>query len=50
MLKAELEEEKVTMLVSCGEGRKKKKKKKICSGEREDLAVVAPIAGEDLGS
>jgi len=33
-----------------GGGRKKKKqKKKICSGEREDLAVAAPIAGEDLG-
>jgi hypothetical protein len=36
LLKAELEEEMVTVLVSCGGGRKKKKqKKKICSGERE---------------
>ena len=34
-----------------GEGRKKKKqKKKIYSGEKENLAVAAPIAGEDLGS
>jgi hypothetical protein len=32
-------------------GRKKKKqKKKICSGEKENLVVAAPIAGEDLGS
>jgi hypothetical protein len=37
LLKAELEEEMVTMLVSCGKGRnKKKQKKKICSGEREE--------------
>jgi hypothetical protein len=37
LLKAELEEEMVTVLVSCGGGRKKKKqKKKICSGEREE--------------
>jgi hypothetical protein len=34
-----------------GGGRKKKKqKKKIYSGEKENLAVAAPIAGEDLGS
>jgi len=33
LLKAELEEEMVTVLVSCGGGRKKKK---ICSGEREE--------------
>jgi hypothetical protein len=46
-----LVEEMVSMLASCGGGRKKKKqKKKICSKEREDLAVVAPITGEDLGS
>jgi len=37
LLKAELEEEMVTVLVSCDEGRnKKKQKKKICSGEREE--------------
>ena len=37
LLKAELEEEMVTVLVSCGGGRKKKKqKKKIYSGEREE--------------
>jgi hypothetical protein len=37
LLKAELEKEMVTVLVSCGGGRKKKKqKKKICSGEREE--------------
>ena len=44
-------EEMVSMLASCGGGRKKKKqKKKICNKKREDLAVVAPITGEDLGS
>jgi len=37
LLKAELEEEMVTVLVSCGGGRKKKEqKKKICSGEKEE--------------
>jgi hypothetical protein len=46
-----LVEEMVAVLAACGGGRKKKKqKKKICRGEREDLAVAAPIAGEDLGS
>lgn len=50
MLKVELEEEIVTMLVSYGEGTKKKQKKKICSGERDYLTVATPIAGEDLGS
>jgi hypothetical protein len=37
LLKAELEEEMVTVLVSCGRGKKKKKqKKKIYSGDREE--------------
>jgi hypothetical protein len=46
-----LVEEMVSMLASCGGERKKKKqKKKICSEEMEDLAVVAPITSEDLGS
>jgi hypothetical protein len=44
-------EEMVVVLAACGEGRKKKmQKKRICRKEREDLAVVAPIGGEDLGS
>jgi hypothetical protein len=42
-----LVEEMVAVLAACG-GRRKKKKK-ICRGEREDLAVAAPVAGEDLG-
>lgn len=51
MLKAKLEEETLMASVSCGRGRKKKKqRKKICSGEKENLAVAASIAGEDLGS
>jgi hypothetical protein len=46
-----LVEEMVAVLAAYGGGRKKKKqKKKICRGEREDLAVAAPIAREDLGS
>jgi Na+-transporting NADH:ubiquinone oxidoreductase subunit NqrF len=46
-----LVEEMVAVLAACGGGRKKKKqKKKICRGEREDLAMAAPVAGEDLGS
>jgi len=41
----------VTMLAACGGGRKKKmQKKRICREEREDLAVAAIIAGEDLDS
>lgn len=51
LLKAKLEEETLMASVSCGRGRKKKKqRKKICSGEKENLAVAASIAGEDLGS
>jgi hypothetical protein len=44
LLKVELEEEMVSVLVSCGGGRKKKKqKKKICSGEREEGWVFGLI-------
>jgi Na+-transporting NADH:ubiquinone oxidoreductase subunit NqrF len=46
-----LVEEMVTVLAACGGGRKKKmQKKRICREEREDLAVAAIIAGEDLDS
>jgi hypothetical protein len=34
----------------CGGRKKKMQKKRICREKREDLAVVVPIAGEDLGS
>jgi hypothetical protein len=44
-------EDMVVVLAACGGGRKKKmQKKRICREEREDLAVAAPIAVEDLGS
>jgi hypothetical protein len=44
-------EEMVAVLAAYGGGRKKKmQKKRICREEREDLAMVVPIAGEDLSS
>jgi hypothetical protein len=44
-------EEMVAVLAACGGGRKKRmQKKRICRDEREDLAVAAPIGGEDLSS